>query len=96
MKVTNYGLGGLVEDHNDPYGYNEGAPVPPERADLVHSGDIIATVMGQQNVTLLHESRYKTICFRMAIRHQSWWSYNVLQWSGSGQLILDQSSWFKS
>ena len=52
LKVTNYGLGGLVEDHNDPYGYNEGAPVPPERADLVHSGDIIATVMGEQNVTM--------------------------------------------
>ena len=49
VKVTNYGLGGLVEDHNDPYGYNEGAPVPPERADLVHSGDIMATVMGEQN-----------------------------------------------
>ena len=48
VKVTNYGLGGLVEEHNDPYGYNEGAPVPPERADLVHSGDIIATVMGEQ------------------------------------------------
>ena len=48
MKVTNYGLGGLVEDHNDPYGYNEGAPVPSERAELVHSGDIIATVMGEK------------------------------------------------
>ena len=54
VKVTNYGLGGLVEEHNDPYGYNEGAPVPPERAELVHSGDIIATVMGEHNGMTLH------------------------------------------
>ena len=24
LQVTSYGLGGLVEDHTDPYGYNEG------------------------------------------------------------------------
>ena len=23
-QMTNYGLGGMVEDHTDPYGYNEG------------------------------------------------------------------------
>ena len=23
-QVTNYGLGGMVEDHTDPYGYNTG------------------------------------------------------------------------
>ena len=57
MKVTNYGLGGLVEEHNDPYGYNEGAPVPPERADLVHSGDIIATVMGKHDGKTLYNAR---------------------------------------
>ena len=62
--MTNYGLGGLVEDHNDPYGYNEGAPVPPERADLVHSGDIIATVMGEeQNVIMSH------YCMIASVRH---------------------------
>ena len=41
-----------MEDHNDPYGYNEGAPVPSERAELVHSGDIIATVMGEKQSTV--------------------------------------------
>ena len=56
MKVTNYGLGGLVEDHNDPYGYNEGAPVPSERAELVHSGDIIATVMGEMRSRVLYHA----------------------------------------
>ena len=46
--MTNYGLGGLVEDHNDPYGYNEGTRLSPELSDLAHSGDIMATVMGEQ------------------------------------------------
>ena len=45
-QVTSYGLGGLCEDHNDPYGYNEGVELTPEREDLVHSGDIFGTVMG--------------------------------------------------
>ena len=48
LQVTNYGLGGLVEDHNDPYGYNEGAHLTPEVANLVHSGDIMATLMGKE------------------------------------------------
>ena len=45
-QVTSYGLGGLCEDHNDPYGYNEGTELTPERANLVKSGDIQGTVMG--------------------------------------------------
>ena len=48
-----------MEDHNDPYGYNEGAPVPSERAELVHSGDIIATVMG--------EMRSRVLCHAIAL-----------------------------
>ncbi len=48
LQVTNYGLGGLVEDHNDPYGYNEGAPLTPETSDLAFSGDIMATLMGAE------------------------------------------------
>ena len=47
IQVTNYGLGGLVEDHNDPYGYNEGTRLSPELSDLAYSGDIMATVMGK-------------------------------------------------
>ena len=39
-QMTNYGLGGLCEDHNDPYGYNEGVELTPDRADLVERGDI--------------------------------------------------------
>ena len=46
--MTNYGLGGMVENHNDPYGYNEGRPLTPDRWELAHSGDIIATVMGEE------------------------------------------------
>ena len=49
IQVTNYGLGGLVEDHNDPYGYNEGTRLSPELSDLAYSGDIMATVMGEQS-----------------------------------------------
>ena len=45
-QVTSYGLGGLCEDHNDPYGYIEGAQLTPERANLVKSGDIFGTLMG--------------------------------------------------
>ena len=44
--MTNYGLGGLCEDHNDPYGYNEGTHLTSALTDLVHSGDIMATIMG--------------------------------------------------
>ena len=45
MQLTNYGLGGLVENHNDPYGYNEGVPLTPDRWHLAHTGGIIATLM---------------------------------------------------
>ena len=45
-QITSYGLGGLCEDHNDPYGYNEGAALTEERKNLVKSGDIFGTVMG--------------------------------------------------
>ena len=45
-QMTSYGLGGLCEDHNDPYGYNEGVELTPDRKDLANSGDIFGTVMG--------------------------------------------------
>ena len=45
-QVTSYGMGGLCEDHNDPYGYNGGAELTPDRADLIYSGDIFGTLMG--------------------------------------------------
>ena len=45
-QVTSYGLGGLCEDHNDPYGYNDGVKLTPDRQKLVKSGDIFGTVMG--------------------------------------------------
>ena len=45
-QVTSYGLGGLCEDHNDPYGYNEGVELTPDNGKLVYSGDIFGTVMG--------------------------------------------------
>ena len=45
-QMTNYGLGGLCEDHNDPYGYNEGVEPTYDRKDLVNTGDIFGTVMG--------------------------------------------------
>ena len=48
LQVTNYGLGGLVEEHNDPYGYNDGAPLTSENLDLAFSGDIMATLMGAE------------------------------------------------
>ena len=44
--MTGYGLGGLCEDHNDPYGYIEGVELTPDRAKQRYSGDIFGTVMG--------------------------------------------------
>jgi len=44
--MTSYGLGGLCEDHNDPYGYNEGMELNEANKDLVKTGDILGTVMG--------------------------------------------------
>jgi len=46
FQMTSYGLGGLCEDHNDPYGYNEGVELTEDRQDLVETGDIFGTVMG--------------------------------------------------
>lgn len=45
-QTTNYGLGGLVQMHMDPFGYEQGAKVPEERKNLVTTGDYIATFMG--------------------------------------------------
>ena len=45
-QTTNYGLGGLVETHVDPWGYEQGTRLPEERKHLVTRGDYIATFMG--------------------------------------------------
>merc|ERR1712130_193095 len=45
-QMTNYGVGGLCEDHTDPYGYEEGVPLTDERSGMVTTGDFMATVMG--------------------------------------------------
>jgi len=45
-QVTNYGLGGLVETHMDPWGYEEGVPLVENRKSLSTTGDQIATFMG--------------------------------------------------
>ena len=50
--MTSYGLGGLCEHHNDPYGYNEGVPPTEDRRDLQYTGDIMGTVMGWLGDTL--------------------------------------------
>ena len=44
-QVTSYGLGGMVEEHLDAYGYNEGAELTEDRQQLVNTGDTIATLM---------------------------------------------------
>ena len=51
-QMTSYGLGGLCEHHNDPYGYNEGVPPTEDRRDLQYTGDIMGTVMGWLGDTL--------------------------------------------
>ena len=45
-QITSYGLGGLCEDHNDPYGYNEGVELNDKNKVLMNTGDIFGTVMG--------------------------------------------------
>ncbi len=40
FQVTNYGLGGLCESHADPHGYLEGMHLPPERQQLVYTGEL--------------------------------------------------------
>ena len=43
--MTNYGLGGLCEQHIDPHGYLEGKALPPSRESLRRTGDMIGTFM---------------------------------------------------
>ena len=43
-QITSYGLGGLCEDHNDPYGYNEGVELHGSNQILKDTGDIFGTV----------------------------------------------------
>ena len=45
FQVTNYGLGGLCEQHIDPHGYLEGKDIPPSRESLKYTGDMIGTFM---------------------------------------------------
>ena len=45
LQVTNYGLGGLCEQHIDPHGYLEGKVIPPSRESLKYTGDMIGTFM---------------------------------------------------
>ena len=45
-QATHYGLGGSVEAHMDPWGYESGNILPQDRLNLVRSGDYIATFMG--------------------------------------------------
>ena len=46
-QTTNYGLAGLVEPHNDAWGYeSDGVRLVEERVSLVSTGDYIATFMG--------------------------------------------------
>lgn len=44
-QVTNYGLGGLVVSHMDPYGYVQGMELVEDRDYLVGMGDVTATFM---------------------------------------------------
>ena len=48
-QVTNYGLAGLCEIHNDPYGYIEGNKLGPGHEDLIDRGDIFGTFMAWLN-----------------------------------------------
>ena len=43
--MTNYGLGGLCEQHIDPHGYLEGKDLPPYREYMRRTGDEIGTFM---------------------------------------------------
>ena len=48
-QITNYGLGGLCEVHNDPYGYIEGQKLGAGHEDLIDRGDIFGTFMAWLN-----------------------------------------------
>ena len=65
---TNYGLGGLVDTHMDPYGYEHGTrKVFGKWVDLITRGDYIATFMGWLNKvsagggTFLSHPGYETV-----------------------------------
>ena len=45
-QTTNYGLSGMVVDHTDPWGYEQGVDIPDDRSQLSRTGDYIATFMG--------------------------------------------------
>ena len=45
-QATNYGLSGMVVTHIDPWGFESGIDIVEERADLLRTGDYIATFMG--------------------------------------------------
>ena len=45
-QTTNYGLSGLVDVHQDAWGYESGVKLVMDRAQLVKNGDYIATFMG--------------------------------------------------
>ena len=45
-QTTNYGLSGLVEVHNDAWGYEMGVELVKDRVHLVKKGDYLATFMG--------------------------------------------------
>ena len=45
-QTTNYGLSGMVVDHTDPWGYEQGQEIPEDRRQLTRTGDYIATFMG--------------------------------------------------
>ena len=45
-QTTNYGLGGMVQAHLDPWGYEQGVQLVESRAKLSTRGDYIATFMG--------------------------------------------------
>jgi len=45
-QTTGYGLSGMVEEHRDPWGYEQGEDLVEDRINLSRSGDYIATFMG--------------------------------------------------
>ena len=45
-QTTGYGLSGMVEEHKDPWGYEQGIDLVEDRVPLSRTGDILATFMG--------------------------------------------------
>ena len=45
-QTTGYGLSGMVEEHRDPWGYEQGIDLVENRVNLSRTGDYIATFMG--------------------------------------------------